>query len=314
MQTPLKYPRALGIGALAAVTIVIASGLALASGTGQHDVTRVEDAKATIAEGFQVKTAGASDVITSHVTITPGGHTPWHYHPGPQIVQVKSGTIRIYLTDCTFKTYTAGQGFFDPGHTSPPMVHTAHNAEATDAVLVATDFREADKRPLVVVEPQPTACFASAANGVGALGLTRVEDGKGTVANATDVTTTGATEVSTGAITIAPGGHTAWHYHPGPHIVTVKTGTFRVYKTDCTFSTYTAGQAFVDPGLTAPPFIHTGNNDEASGNVELLITDLRGADANKALLVMAEPQPGPCVAAAAVTPAPAPSASLPATH
>jgi quercetin dioxygenase-like cupin family protein len=315
MQVRPRYPWTLG-AALVAATILMVSGLALASGIGQHDVTRVEDAKAALADGVHVKTAGASDVITSHITIAPGGHTAWHYHPGPHIVQVKAGTVRVYQTDCSYKTYTAGQGFFDPGHTAPPMVHTAHNAEATDAVIVATDIREADKRPSVVVDPQPGACFASSMNGVGALGVTRVEDGKGTIADAVDSAVNGASEVFTGSMTVAPGGHTAWHHHPGPHIVTIKAGTVRVYRTDCTFKTYSAGQAFLDPGLTAPPFIHVGHNAEVSGNVELLITDIRSAAGDKRLAVATEPQPTGCIAAAATTnpaPAPEPATSLPRT-
>ncbi len=315
MQMRPRYPWALG-AAIVAATVLIVAGLALATGSGQHDVTRAEDAKAALTDGVHVKTAGPSEVSTSHTTIAPGGHTAWHYHPGPHIVQVKAGTIRVYKTDCTFTTYSAGQGFFDPGHTAPPMVHTAHNTGTTEAVVVATDIREADKRPAVVVDPQPNACFSSSMNGVGQLGVTRVEDGKGTIADAVDSTLNGASEVVTGGLTLAPNGHTAWHHHPGPHIVTIKAGTLRVYATDCTFKTYTAGQAFFDPGRTAPPFIHVGHNPEASGNVEVLTTDLRSAAGDKRLAVNTEPQPASCIAAAATTnppTTPEPAGSLPRT-
>ncbi len=195
------------------------------------------------------------------------------------------------------------------------MVHTAHNTGDTDAVVVATDIREADKRPAVAVDPQPNACFSSSMNGVGQLGVTRVEDGKGTIADAVDSTVSGATEVFTGGLRLAPGGHTAWHHHPGPHIVTIKSGTLRVYATDCTFKTYSAGQAFYDPGRTAPPFIHVGHNPEASGNVEVLTTDIRSAAGDKRLAVNTEPQPASCIAAAGTTSAttPEPAASLPRT-
>jgi quercetin dioxygenase-like cupin family protein len=315
MQMRPRFPWALG-AAVVAATVLIVSGLALASGSGQHDVTRADDAKTGLADGVHVKTAGPSEVTTYHITVAAGGHTPWHYHPGPHIVQVKTGTIRVYQTDCSFKTYTAGQGFFDPGHTAPPMVHIAHNAEATEAVLVVTDIREADKRLAVVVDPQPKACFASSMNGVGQLGVTRVEDGKGTIADAVDSAVNGASEVSTGGLTIAPGGHTAWHHHPGPHIVTIKTGTLRVYATDCTFKAYSAGQAFFDPGRTAPPFIHVGHNAEPSGNVEVLITDIRSAAGDKRLAVNTEPQPASCIAAAGSSnpgSGPEPASSLPRT-
>jgi len=52
-------------------------------------------------------------------------------------------------------------------------------------------------------------------------------------------------------LTFAPGGTTGWHVHPGPVLVIVKTGSVTKYSAeDCTAQTYTAGQAFVENGLT----------------------------------------------------------------
>jgi len=50
---------------------------------------------------------------------------------------------------------------------------------------------------------------------------------------------------------IAPGGSFGWHSHPGPSIVTVKSGTLWVYKGDdptCTPEVVEAGHGFVDDG------------------------------------------------------------------
>ena len=41
---------------------------------------------------------GAAQVIVAHITVQPRGHTPWHYHPGPHIVTVKTGTVEVYET------------------------------------------------------------------------------------------------------------------------------------------------------------------------------------------------------------------------
>ena len=74
-------------------------------------------------------------------------------------------------------------------------------------------------------------------------------------------------------ITIAPGGHTGWHTHPGPVVVIVKSGMFTLYNGDdrrCTPSRYSAGQAFVDPGYG---HVHIGRNESAA-NVELMVTYL----------------------------------------
>lgn len=52
------------------------------------------------------------------------------------------------------------------------------------------------------------------------------------------------------SITIAPGGHSGWHSHPGQAIVVVKSGTFTSYtlKDPCTPHDYPAGSVYIDPG------------------------------------------------------------------
>ena len=52
-------------------------------------------------------------------------------------------------------------------------------------------------------------------------------------------------------ITIAPGGTTGWHSHPGPVLVTIKSGALTVvYASDktCGGRTYNVGESFVDRG------------------------------------------------------------------
>ena len=52
-------------------------------------------------------------------------------------------------------------------------------------------------------------------------------------------------------ITIAPGGHTGWHSHPGPVVVTVTAGELTYYPghdKKCRPHVYSAGESFVDPG------------------------------------------------------------------
>lgn len=61
----------------------------------------------------------------------------------------------------------------------------------------------------------------------------------------------GAGEVVVQEITIAPGGTTGWHSHPGPVVVVVKQGTLtyvRAVGGECVDTDYSAGTAFVDPG------------------------------------------------------------------
>lgn len=61
----------------------------------------------------------------------------------------------------------------------------------------------------------------------------------------------GAGEVVVQEITIAPGGTTGWHSHPGPVVVVVVSGALTYVSADqgaCMEKTYPAGKAFVDPG------------------------------------------------------------------
>lgn len=97
------------------------------------------------------------------------------------------------------------------------------------------------------------------------------------------------TELTTTHISVAPGGHTAWHHHPGPHVVAVTTGQVTVYETDCTVrGSFNAGQGFFDPGSLRPRHIHTLHNP-GKEVAEVVITDFR--EPGRALTVTAEPQP-----------------------
>ena len=66
-----------------------------------------------------------------------------------------------------------------------------------------------------------------------------------------DIDTKGDSDLYVVSNVIAPGGHTGWHTHPGPSLITVKSGTITAYEGDdpnCNPTVYTAGQGFVDPG------------------------------------------------------------------
>jgi quercetin dioxygenase-like cupin family protein len=73
-------------------------------------------------------------------------------------------------------------------------------------------------------------------------------------------------------IIIGPGGSTGWHSHPGPVVVLIKAGEFTFYSSEdltCTPRTYSAGQAFIDPGQG---HVHLGRNLSTSQNVEVWVT------------------------------------------
>jgi len=69
-----------------------------------------------------------------------------------------------------------------------------------------------------------------------------------------------AIDVVTQSISIAPGGTTGWHSHPGPVFVTIKSGEMTIYYAGegCRGTKYGPGQTFLDRG---DEFIHTARNE-----------------------------------------------------
>jgi quercetin dioxygenase-like cupin family protein len=57
------------------------------------------------------------------------------------------------------------------------------------------------------------------------------------------------TDAAVQKITLGPGEGPNWHTHAGPVFVIVKSGSFTFVEDDCSETTYTAGQVFVDEGF-----------------------------------------------------------------
>ncbi len=55
-------------------------------------------------------------------------------------------------------------------------------------------------------------------------------------------------DLSVVTLTMAPGGTTGWHRHPGIVMIAVTEGTGTFYGADCTPTTYSAGDVFVETG------------------------------------------------------------------
>jgi hypothetical protein len=88
--------------------------------------------------GIKLKTKSSLDFVTQTITIAPGGTTGWHSHPGPVLVTVKAGALKlVYANDatCEGRTYTAGQSFVDRGDEN---VHTALSVGTVPVELWAT--------------------------------------------------------------------------------------------------------------------------------------------------------------------------------
>lgn len=141
--------------------------LAGATGPNGQGLTPVVEANVAVKGPIKMNVRGDARVITTHITIEPLGHTPWHYHPGPHFVSVRTGSAVVYESDCTIRgEFSAGQGFYDPGTTSPSDVqrsrdvHTLVNpSDRLPLELIISDIREGERPPTVPVQPQPAPCL-----------------------------------------------------------------------------------------------------------------------------------------------------------
>jgi quercetin dioxygenase-like cupin family protein len=97
----------------------------------------------------------------------------------------------------------------------------------------------------------------------------------------------GATDFVQQDVMLAPGGFSGWHSHPGPVLVTVKSGTATWYNADnCTAIVYPTGSAFIEPAN-----VHHYVANRGSDNLELLDTYI----IPKGLATRQEqPQPSQC--------------------
>lgn len=96
----------------------------------------------------ELKSHDNTDVVVANVVVVPGGHSGWHYHPGPVLVVVKTGTITFYMGNdrsCTPQVHAAGTTFIEEGG----MVGIARNEGAIDATVVATYFVPAGSPPRI---------------------------------------------------------------------------------------------------------------------------------------------------------------------
>jgi hypothetical protein len=110
------------------------------------------------ADGYDVelKSHDNTDIAVTNIAVTPGGHSGWHYHPGPVLVVVKTGAITFYHGDdptCSGTRHPAGTSFIEKGGD----VGIARNEETVETTVVATFFVPAGG-PTRIDAPAPGNC------------------------------------------------------------------------------------------------------------------------------------------------------------
>ena len=126
------------------------------------------------ANGYEadLKSHDNTDIAVANVAIAPGGHSGWHFHPGPVLVVVKTGVITFYHgarkhdnsegdddgegdhnATCSPTRHVAGTTFIEAGGD----VGIARNEGAIEATAVATFFVPAGS-PTRIDAPAPGNC------------------------------------------------------------------------------------------------------------------------------------------------------------
>lgn len=153
---------ALGTGFVVLVGAALATpGVGILAAPVHARGTLAEDQIINSKSGVHLKTKGSVDVATQQIVIAGGGSTGWHSHPGPVLVTVKSGALRlIYANDtsCQGAVYEAGDSFIDRGD---EVTHIARNVSASENVeLWATYFVPGDPGTgfRIDVTPAPSDC------------------------------------------------------------------------------------------------------------------------------------------------------------
>jgi quercetin dioxygenase-like cupin family protein len=253
------------LGALLA--LAVSAGTALA--TPPVGVTATVLARGTN-QTAQLLSAGPSrDIVTVQLTLAPGATTGWHTHPGATTAVVTSGVLSYWRTpDCIKRTLVAGDSVrlsnavISPGGgTGLDLARNEGTAPVT-VMVTAVNIPVGSNELLQSVSSTPCTSapqeFAMSA-GISVLGIAR-----GTLGIALNVDVAANTDILNQTITIAPGGSTGWHGHPGTTMVVVSAGTGTFVRADCTTVAQPTGSAFLD----TPGTQHNFRND---GTVPLII-------------------------------------------
>jgi quercetin dioxygenase-like cupin family protein len=109
-------------------------------------------------DGYEVelKSRDDTDIAVTNIAVARGGHSGWHFHPGPVLVVVKTGAITFYHGNdptCTGTRHPAGTAFVE----HDGEVGIARNEEAGETTVVATFFVPAGG-PTRIDAPAPGTC------------------------------------------------------------------------------------------------------------------------------------------------------------
>ena len=101
--------------------------------------------------------ADGAELTVQHIRLVPNQPIPWHTHPGPVFVLIERGAFTYEYPQgsrCLRTTYTAGQGFVDPGFGN---VHQATAGPEGAEIYAVYVLPPGSQNHLIPTDPAP-AC------------------------------------------------------------------------------------------------------------------------------------------------------------
>lgn len=207
-------------------------------------------ARATVGAAINTSQMAGNQSVIQQLILAPGGYSGWHTHRGGAVIFVQAGTLSLYDDSCA-KTVTAeNRGAVERAGN----VHLARN-ETSGLLILTVVFFDVPVGAAVRSDAATPAC----AVGADANNLPETSTPSGTsfkvpggiVQRATfaapfTITTAAERDVLAQRVTIAPGGDSGWHGHPGTVLVYVESGTLTFYDQNCAKQSYTAGQGAIE--------------------------------------------------------------------
>ncbi|MGW7353220.1 cupin domain-containing protein [Streptomyces sp. NPDC054784] len=140
----------------------------------------------------------------------------------------------------------------------PRSPSAARNATPNAAPRAARRWRRVRQAVVAAVCAAGVAAAPSAAVATPGSGVTARTLAEGTAERGVEISAEGRTEVAHREITIAPGGSTGWHHHPGRLLAVVQSGTLTRTLDDCTVEVSGPGDTVLEPVGEDHP--HIGRN------------------------------------------------------
>jgi quercetin dioxygenase-like cupin family protein len=137
--------------------VITAMTLTPGVATAPSGLTNIPLARGSNLSDGTIPLKAGTDVALAQITVSPGGSSGWHSHPGGAIVVVQQGSLTVYesVSDrCQIATYSAGQAFVE----RPGEVDQVINTGTVPYVLFVTFPRVPQGESARTDEPDPGTC------------------------------------------------------------------------------------------------------------------------------------------------------------